>query len=185
VYAITLSPVLGFFHNGPQAVADRYSYLACLGLALLIAAAAAQPRPGARAVRALLCAAVIALCFLTWQQASLWRSPVTLWSHAASLGSGGRAAHANLAEALEADGRPREAIPHYLEALRRSAKKASWHVHLGRLYARLGDDASALRHFQDALAEVPGMPEACDGARELATRSAPAAGLLGTCAGPR
>ncbi|MDO8478477.1 MAG: hypothetical protein Q7W02_20230, partial [Candidatus Rokubacteria bacterium] len=23
VYAITLAPVLGFFHNGPQAVADR------------------------------------------------------------------------------------------------------------------------------------------------------------------
>jgi protein O-mannosyl-transferase len=185
VYAITLSPVLGFFHNGPQAVADRYSYLACLGWVLLIAAAAAQPRPGARVVRALLCAAVVVLCLLTWQQASVWRSAVTLWSHAASLGSGGRAAHANLAEALEADGRPREAIPHYLEALRRSAKKASWHVHLGRLYARLGDDASALRHFSEALAEVPGMPEACDGARELATRSAPAAGLLGTCAGPR
>src|SRR5713101_6887732 len=31
IYAITLGPVLGFFHNGPQAVADRYTYLACLG----------------------------------------------------------------------------------------------------------------------------------------------------------
>jgi tetratricopeptide (TPR) repeat protein len=185
VYVITVSPVLGFFHNGPQAVADRYSYLACLGWALLIAAAAAQPWPGVRVVRALLCAAVIVLCLLTWQQASVWRSAVTLWSHAASLGSGGRAAHANLAEALEADGRPREAIPHYLEALRRSAKKASWHVHLGRLYARLGDDTSALRHFSEALTEVPGMPEACDGARELSTRSVSAASLLATCAGPR
>jgi hypothetical protein len=37
VYAITLAPVLGFFHNGPQAVADRYSYLACLGWAVLAA----------------------------------------------------------------------------------------------------------------------------------------------------
>jgi tetratricopeptide (TPR) repeat protein len=184
VYAITLGPVLGFFHNGPQAVADRYTYLACLAWALLLGAAAAQPRPWARAVRALLCAAIIVLCLLTWQQAAVWRSAVTLWSHAASLGSAGRAAHANLAEALEADGRPREAIPHYLEALRRSAKKASWHARLGRLYARTGDDAAALRHFAAALAEEPGMPEACDGARDLATRGAPAASLLATCAGP-
>ncbi len=28
VYVATLSPVLGIFHNGPQIVADRYSYLA-------------------------------------------------------------------------------------------------------------------------------------------------------------
>ena len=185
IYAITLGPVLGFFHNGPQAVADRYTYLACLGWALLIGAAAAQRRFGSRVVRALLCVAIIALCLLTWRQVLVWRNAVTLWSHAASLGSGGRAAHANLAEALEADGRPREAIAHYLEALRRSVGKASWHVRLGQLYARVGDDTAALQHFGDALVEEPGMREACDGARALATRSASAASLLGTCAGPR
>jgi len=185
VYAITLGPVLGFFHNGPQAVADRYSYLGCLGWALLIGAAAARTWAGAWIVRTALCAAIMALAVLTWQQASLWRSAVTLWSHAASLGSGGRAAHANLAEALEADGRPGEAIPHYLEALRRSARKAAWHVHLGQLYARSGDDSAAVRHFAEALAEEPGMQEACDAVRDLATRSAPAARLLTTCAGPR
>ncbi len=185
VYAITLAPVLGFFHNGPQAVADRYSYLACLGWALLLGAAAAHTWAGARVVRVVLCAAIVALAVLTWEQAAVWRSAVTLWSHAASLGSGGRAAHANLADALEAEGRPGEAIPHYLEALRRSAKKAPWHVRLGRLYARAGDDSAAVRHFGEALAEEPGLPEACDAVRDLATRSAPAARLLTTCAGPR
>jgi protein O-mannosyl-transferase len=185
VYAITLAPVLGFFHNGPQAVADRYSYLACLGWALLLGAAAAPTWAGTRVVRTVLCAAIVALAVLTWQQATVWRSAVTLWSHAASLGSGGRAAHANLAEALEAEGRPGEAIPHYLEALRRSAKKAPWHVRLGRLYARAGDDSAAVRHFGEALAEEPGLPEACDAVRDFATRSVPAARLLTTCARPR
>ncbi|HYL79040.1 MAG TPA: tetratricopeptide repeat protein [Bryobacteraceae bacterium] len=37
-YGVTLIPVLGFFHNGRQIVADRYSYLACLGFALLAGA---------------------------------------------------------------------------------------------------------------------------------------------------
>jgi hypothetical protein len=185
VYAITLGPVLGFFHNGPQAAADRYSYLGCLGWALLIGAAVAWTWAGARVLRTALCVAIIALAVLTWQQASVWRSAVTLWSHAASLGSGGRAAHANLAEALEADGRPGEAIPHYLEALRRSAKKAPWHVRLGHLYARSGDDSAAARHFAEALAEEPGSSEACEAVRDLATRSAAAARLLTTCAEPR
>jgi tetratricopeptide (TPR) repeat protein len=104
---------------------------------------------------------------------------VTLWSHAASLGSGGRAAHANLAEALEAEERPGEAIPHYLEALRRSAKKAAWHVRLGRLYARAGDDSAAVRHFGEALAEEPGLPEACDAVRTRDERRAPAHHMRG------
>jgi tetratricopeptide (TPR) repeat protein len=185
VYAITLAPVLGFFHNGPQAVADRYSYLACLGWAVLAGAAVARTWAGARVVRVALPACIIVFAVLTWHQALVWRSAVTLWSHAASLGSGGRAAHANLAEALEADGRPGEAIPHYVEAMRRSASKASWHVRLGRLYARAGNDPEAVRHFSEALAEEPGFSEACEAVRDLATRSTPAARLLTTCAEPR
>ncbi len=185
VYAITLAPVLGFFHNGPQAVADRYSYLACLGWAVLAGAAVARTWAGARVVRVALPACIIVFAVLTWHQALVWRSAVTLWSHAASLGSGGRAAHANLAEALEADGRPGEAIPHYVEAMRRSASKASWHVRLGRLYARSGNDPEAVRHFSEALAEEPGFSEACEAVRDLATRSTPAARLLTTCAEPR
>ncbi len=185
VYAITVAPVLGIFHNGPQAAADRYSYLACLGWALLIGAAGARTWAWARVLRTALCVAIIALAVLTWQQASVWRSAVTLWSHAASLGSGGRAAHANLAAALEADGRSGEAIPHLLEAMRLSAKKAPWHVRLGRLYARSGDDSAAARHFAEALAEEPGFAEACEAVRDLATRSTPAARLLTACPGPR
>ena len=184
VYAITLAPVLGLFHNGPQAVADRYSYLACLGWALLLGGAAAHTWAGARVARTALCVAILALAVLTWQQASVWRSAVTLWSHATSLGSGGRSAHANLADALEADGRPGAAIPHYVEAMRRSAKKASWHVRLGRLYAGMGDDSAAVQHLSEALAEEPGLPDACDAVRDLATRSALAARLLTTCAKP-
>ena len=39
VYGLTLAPVSGIVHNGPQLVADRYSYLSCLGVALLVGAA--------------------------------------------------------------------------------------------------------------------------------------------------
>ena len=38
VYAILIAPVLGFSQAGPQLVADRYSYVACIGIALAAAA---------------------------------------------------------------------------------------------------------------------------------------------------
>lgn len=37
-YVIVLTPVLGIVQNGPQIVADRYSYLPCIGWAILIGA---------------------------------------------------------------------------------------------------------------------------------------------------
>src|SRR5439155_24734679 len=43
VYGLTLAPVSGIVHNGPELVADRYSYLSCLGIAVLVGAGIAAP----------------------------------------------------------------------------------------------------------------------------------------------
>ena len=96
VYAITLAPVLGFFHNGPQAVADRYSYLACLGWALLAGGAVAWSWSGARVVRAVAAIIVVVLVMLTAQQVRVWRDSVSLWSYAVALEPGNRIARINL-----------------------------------------------------------------------------------------
>ena len=50
VYVALLLPTLGIFATGPQVVADRYSYLACLGWALVVGGAVAWPWAGARPV---------------------------------------------------------------------------------------------------------------------------------------
>jgi tetratricopeptide (TPR) repeat protein len=80
-FAVLISPVLGLFQRGPQLVADRYAYLACLPFALLAGGAlAGARRPG----RALACASVwIALALpATWRYARAWRSSSALWEHA-------------------------------------------------------------------------------------------------------
>ena len=76
--------MLGLFQRGPQLVADRYSYLACLPLALLAGGAlAGARRPG----RALACASVwIALAIpATWRYARAWQSSSALWEHAVAV----------------------------------------------------------------------------------------------------
>src|SRR5260370_2139227 len=54
VYLATLLPVLGIFQNGPQAAADRYTYLACLGWVAILAGLAARRCAGRAVARAVL-----------------------------------------------------------------------------------------------------------------------------------
>ena len=81
-YAAIVSPVLGFVQTGPQIAADRYTYLACLPWAVLVAAAvcraALEHRRLAWSVSA---AALLALGLLTIGQTSVWRNSFALWEY--------------------------------------------------------------------------------------------------------
>jgi tetratricopeptide (TPR) repeat protein len=177
-YLVLLFPVAGLFHNGPQAAADRYSYLACIPWALLAGAAVAGARRYPVAARVGAAGVVAVLAGLTWQQAAVWRDGVSLWSHAVRVNPASRAAHAKLGEAYAAEGRLLEAAAHYAETLRLSSNKAPYHVIVGSLLARAGLGDGAAAHFRAALALRPGLPEACAGLQALDARGA-SGGALG------
>ena len=88
VYAVMLLPVLGIVQNGPQIVADRYSYLPCIGMAIALGAGGAllvSRRPKLAAPVALISIAVTAtMAALTWRQAQVWRDTASLWTYMAS-----------------------------------------------------------------------------------------------------
>ena len=165
-YIALLLPVLGFFAAGPQAVGDRYSYLPCLGWALLAGGAVAWRWAGSRAVRAAAAAIVVVLIVLTVQQVRIWRDSLSLWSHAVALEPANRLARINLGGAYVEQGRIPEAIVQYREVLRLSRDKAPWYAVLGWLYARSGDVADALPLLVEALRLEPGKPDACANARQ-------------------
>jgi Flp pilus assembly protein TadD len=100
IYVILISPVLGFVQSGEQIVADRYSYLATMPLAVLAAAGlvmlvrrASSQAPSATGEKskvgvllgALAGMAVAALALNTFSQAAVWRTPLSLWTHAAEV----------------------------------------------------------------------------------------------------
>src|SRR2546427_2183593 len=81
-YIVVLLPVLGIFQSGPQIAADRYTYLAGLGWAIL----AGAPLSSWPATRFLitgpaLCA-LLGLGVLTWNQVQIWHDAEKLWTHA-------------------------------------------------------------------------------------------------------
>ena len=90
-YALTLAPVSGVSQAGPQLVADRYSYLAMLGPALLLGGgviAVAGGAPGAlraglvRLILGVVTVWLAVLAGLTVAQVRVWRDDRALWEHA-------------------------------------------------------------------------------------------------------
>ena len=83
-YTVAVLPQSGLFQNGPQLVANRYSYLACLPLALL--AGGALTMASRRIPRTALAGAVsivVALVAVTLVNLPMWRNSDAMWRYAA------------------------------------------------------------------------------------------------------
>lgn len=86
VYAVMILPVLGLMQNGPQLVADRYSYLPCIGWAVLLGGAIALLwRRLNSATTAPVIALALIVCgtlgWLTRQQIRIWRTTESFWTY--------------------------------------------------------------------------------------------------------
>lgn len=86
-FLVLLLPVSGIVATGPQLVADRYSYLACMPFALLAGGVlgTAIERGAARTAVLVATAALLVLGVLTWRQTGHWRNSESLWEHAHAL----------------------------------------------------------------------------------------------------
>ncbi len=165
-YVVTVLPVSGLVQVGPQLAADRYTYLSCLGFAVLAGGAlargwrAAEPR---RAARALLGAGagvlVLALVGLTLSQTRIWRDSETLWTRALAVGPSA-IAHAKLGVVRDEQGRPEEAIAHYRQALRIHPDMPDAYNDWGIALARQGRWLEAIEQYEHALELAPGSVEA-------------------------
>ena len=124
-FAVTLSPVLGFIDYGYMQfsfVADRYQYLAGIGLMALFAAAGARvigklPGAAARAARGTAVILLVILGALTWNQSELFKDEITLFGHIISRNPHARSAHGNLGLAFYRDDQFKEAEKHLLRAV--------------------------------------------------------------------
>ena len=153
-FAVTLSPALGFVDYGYMQfslVADRFQYLAGLGvLAVLLGAAVrgagrlpALARTGAAGVLVLVLGV---LGTLTWRQAGIYRDEVALVSHIAAINPEARDAHLNLADPLFDAGRHEEALAAARTSVEQRPDSADAHSGLGGVLVRLNllDEAEAV-----------------------------------------
>jgi protein O-mannosyl-transferase len=158
-YLGMLVPVIGIMQVGPQAHADRYTYLPQIGLYLMATWAVADLAMAWRYCRQILfvAAAVVIVVFmwLSWIQNTYWRDSETLWTHTLAVTSHNDIAHANLADVLLRRDRIDEAISHSEEALKIHPRLWNAHDTLALALFKTGRLDEAVAHWNESLKISP------------------------------
>ncbi|MBX9791457.1 MAG: tetratricopeptide repeat protein [Pirellulales bacterium] len=169
-YLITLLPMIGLVQVGRQALADRYSYLPSVGIALAVVWLAGdwlESAPGVvrRWFGVPVAIAITALAALTVRQVAVWRDDLSLFKRAVSVTDDNDVALHNLGAALLLANRPAEAAPYLREAIRVRPDYATACRLLAIALAQQDQGAEAIRWYRETLRW---QPASIDAATELA-----------------
>ncbi len=163
-YLGTLMPVIGLVQVGPQAMADRYTYVPLIGIFIMAAWGIAGMAEGHEWPRFLLptaaVAVVVALAVAARVQVGYWKDGVTLFTRAVRVTTGNVLAHNNLGNALMARGDLQGAAEQFRRVLHFDPSNAGIHYNLGLALYRQGYQEEAMEHYRSALQYRPGMKEA-------------------------
>jgi tetratricopeptide (TPR) repeat protein len=166
-YLGMLVPMIGVVHAGSVARADRFTYLAQVGVYIMITWAvedwAASGRHSRRILSVGAIGVIVALMICAGKQTSYWRDSELLWNHTLASDPGNYFAYNNLGVAMMRSGRLTEAIEHYQIALEINTNYAEAHYNLGWLLDQQGRPDEAIVHYQKALKSRPDYAEIHEG----------------------
>jgi Flp pilus assembly protein TadD len=151
----TLVPMIGVVQVGRQAMADRYAYLPFVGLFLMVGWGFgdwAKRRHIPLAWQAGVGMAVLlALALVTYRQIDFWDDNVRLWTRTLQVTSGNYLAEYNLGRAMEAQGDPQEALPHFIRATEIEPSYVFPYIDMGIYLHQKGDLQGALQQYQKVI----------------------------------
>jgi protein O-mannosyl-transferase len=160
-FLIMLAPTIGLLQVGIQSMADRYSYVASVGVLIMLVWGAhdwlgAQPRLLA-AVAAL---AIGACVILTPRQVAYWRTSETLFTHAVEVTDNNYLAYNNLGYDLSNRGETERSMVYFQKSLDINSNYDEAHNNLGYALAALGRYKEATNEYIKALSLNPHLTEA-------------------------
>lgn len=155
----TLVPVIGFIQFTGSAYADRFTYIPYIGLFIMIAWGVPELisswsyKNHALAIGS---AVVIALLgILSFQQTSVWKNGVTLFSHATRVTVNNDFAYNNLGSAHEKLGQLEDAVAAYRKAVQINPDFNQAYYNLGNAYSGLKRYEAAVTAYQQAITLQP------------------------------
>jgi protein O-mannosyl-transferase len=167
-FCLALVPVLGLVDVGYMKfslVADHYQHLALIAVTAMAGAGLWQlstrcPRP----IRTLAAVSALAVLggsmLLSWQQNSIYASPIALYEDTLAHNPDCWMAHNNLGNALVESGRCGEAMEHYQAALRLKPDFADAHYNLAAALAANHRTPEAIEQYRQSLQLKPDRAEA-------------------------
>jgi tetratricopeptide (TPR) repeat protein len=158
-YLGTLLPVSGLVQAGPQARADRFTYIPHIGLVLMLVWGVGDLLvrwPKHRRLLAPVVAAVLVACAaLSAHQIQYWRGSAALWEHTLAITTDNGVAHYNYGVLLAAEGRDDAALHHLREAVRLEPDFATAHNRLALALNSRGDQAGATAQLAEVVRLMP------------------------------
>jgi tetratricopeptide (TPR) repeat protein len=152
-YAILVSPVLGLTQSGIQLVADRYTYLATMPLALLLGAGlAALASAGARRAAYALCfGACLPLAWHAHAYSKVWRDSWSLWTYTVARDPEHSFAYNQLGNLYKDAGDDARATELFETAVRTDPTSHLAYENRGIMRLRAGDSKAALADWERAI----------------------------------
>jgi len=160
-----LLPVAGIFQSGQQLMADRFSYLASVGLIIMIVwSIPLHTLEFPQWVRGVGAAAMLALlCAASWVQAGYWRDSSTLFTRAIEVTGDNWLAHDQLSIVLCHENKLDEAIEQCAIALRDNPTDAIANLNIGVALSKQKKFGQSIAFFRRSLAARPDMATSHNG----------------------
>jgi tetratricopeptide (TPR) repeat protein len=160
-FLVSIIFIVHFIPVGSTITADRFSYVAYIGLSVIAAAGCEfllshMPLKGRTAFAAaagILVASV--LTFASWERCRVWKDSVTLWTDVVGKEQQGAGdaylGNEHLGAALVRTGRAEEGMSHLLKAVAADPTYAFDHDNLGNALSQLNRLDEAIREYRTAL----------------------------------
>ena len=191
-YLGTLIPVIGLVQVGTQAMADRYTYLPSIGIAIILTwGILSLIKSMHKKILFPVGIAILAiLAVLTWKQCGYWKNSMKLFNNAVLVTKDNYLAHNNRGMVYAELGQYQLAINDYNETIRLKPDDNHAYINRGNAYNYLGQHQRAIEDYNQAIRIRPdngspysnrGVAYFMQGNREFGCRDAQKACELGNC----
>ena len=151
----TLVPVIGLVQVGGQAMADRYTYIPSIGLFFALVFLAHEIAQRVRLPKLIAFGGIglvsLACILVTENQMQYWRDGESLFRQAVAVNPRNDVALIDLGVALNAHGKPEEALAAYRQAEKIDSSRYQLHNNIGNILGTLGHPDEALTEYRAAI----------------------------------
>jgi protein O-mannosyl-transferase len=154
-YLGTLFPVIGLVKAGMHEIADRYTYLPSIGIAIMLAwglPSLIKHEEMRKKILLPAAASILAiLTVLTWQQCGYWKNSLTLFDHASQITKNNYLADNHVALALLAGGKNEDGIDYYSKSISIKPDYYMNYLHRGAIYIKMSQNQRALEDLNKVI----------------------------------